>query len=136
MLFYPLLSAYPQEIIFRTFIFHRYQPLFPNSSMEFVASTLLPQTLVAYCHQYSDVQVEIRPGDTAELTQAVLERQIDAAIVADAPADERLLPTLLRMEETCLVSAAYHSPIRSANELKTPTLLTFGTGCAFRALFE
>jgi DNA-binding transcriptional LysR family regulator len=57
--------------------------------MEFVASTLLPQTLVAYCHQYSDVQVEIRPGDTAELTQAVLERQIDAAIVADAPAVRR-----------------------------------------------
>jgi membrane protease YdiL (CAAX protease family) len=27
---YPLLSAVPQEIIFRTFFFHRYQRLFPN----------------------------------------------------------------------------------------------------------
>lgn len=31
MLFYPLLSVLPQEIIFRTFFFRRYAPLFPNA---------------------------------------------------------------------------------------------------------
>lgn len=30
MVFYPLLSVYPQEIIYRTFLFHRYQSLFRN----------------------------------------------------------------------------------------------------------
>jgi len=30
MVLYPLLSVYPQEIIFRTFFFHRYEPLFPR----------------------------------------------------------------------------------------------------------
>jgi len=38
LLLYPLLSVYPQEIIFRTFIFHRYQPLFPNRSSMIIAS--------------------------------------------------------------------------------------------------
>lgn len=28
MLFYPLLSVYPQEILFRTFLFHRYERAF------------------------------------------------------------------------------------------------------------
>lgn len=30
LILYPLLAAYPQEIIFRGYFFHRYQPLFPN----------------------------------------------------------------------------------------------------------
>lgn len=30
LLFYPVLSALPQELIFRVFIFHRYRCLFPN----------------------------------------------------------------------------------------------------------
>ncbi|MCK2236622.1 MULTISPECIES: CPBP family intramembrane glutamic endopeptidase [unclassified Crossiella] len=30
MLFYPLLSVYPQELIFRAFLFHRYAPVFGN----------------------------------------------------------------------------------------------------------
>ena len=30
MLLYPLVSVYPQELLFRAFFFHRYQPLFGN----------------------------------------------------------------------------------------------------------
>jgi membrane protease YdiL (CAAX protease family) len=30
MLLYPVLSAYPQSIIYRDYIFHRYRPLFPE----------------------------------------------------------------------------------------------------------
>lgn len=32
MIAYPFFSVYPQEIIFRTFLFHRYRPLFPNET--------------------------------------------------------------------------------------------------------
>jgi uncharacterized protein len=38
MLLYPLLSAYPQELVYRAFFFHRYQPLFGSGSTLFVAS--------------------------------------------------------------------------------------------------
>ena len=38
MLTYPLLSVYPQEIIFRTFLFHRYDPLFKGVRAKIAAS--------------------------------------------------------------------------------------------------
>lgn len=40
MLAYPLLSVYPQEIIFRTFLFHRYAPLFASERSLVAASAL------------------------------------------------------------------------------------------------
>jgi membrane protease YdiL (CAAX protease family) len=40
MLLYPLLSVYPQELIYRAFFFHRYQPLFGNGLLMILASAL------------------------------------------------------------------------------------------------
>lgn len=38
VLWYPLLSAYPQELIFRSFFFQRYRELFPNPIMMLIIS--------------------------------------------------------------------------------------------------
>jgi uncharacterized protein len=38
MLLYPLLSVYPQELLYRTFFFHRYQPLFGSGWVMLAAS--------------------------------------------------------------------------------------------------
>ena len=38
MLLYPLISVYPQELLYRTFFFHRYRPLFGTSWPMLVAS--------------------------------------------------------------------------------------------------
>ncbi len=38
MITYPVLSVYPQEIVFRTFFFHRYHPLFRSSRTKVIAS--------------------------------------------------------------------------------------------------
>lgn len=40
MLLYPLLSALPQELIFRTFLFHRYAPIFPTAAARITASAV------------------------------------------------------------------------------------------------
>jgi uncharacterized protein len=40
MLLYPLLSVYPQELLYRTFFFHRYQPLFGCGWTMLLASAL------------------------------------------------------------------------------------------------
>lgn len=40
MLLYPLLAAYPQELIFRGFFFHRYNSLFPNKTVMIVLNGL------------------------------------------------------------------------------------------------
>lgn len=38
MLLYPLVSVYPQELLYRAFFFHRYQPLFGSGSALLLAS--------------------------------------------------------------------------------------------------
>lgn len=41
MLFYPIWSAFPQEIIYRGFFFHRYEELFPNMRTLIIVNALL-----------------------------------------------------------------------------------------------
>jgi membrane protease YdiL (CAAX protease family) len=41
MMFYPIVSVYPQEVIYRAFFFHRYAPLFPATTSRVVASAAL-----------------------------------------------------------------------------------------------
>lgn len=38
LIFYPVLSVYPQELIYRTFFFHRYRPLFRKTRWLILAS--------------------------------------------------------------------------------------------------
>ncbi len=40
VIFYPLFSVYPQELIYRCFLFHRYQPLFPRQRFMIHVSAL------------------------------------------------------------------------------------------------
>lgn len=40
MTFYPLVSVYPQEIVWRTFVFHRYARLFPSPTTMIAASAV------------------------------------------------------------------------------------------------
>ena len=40
MFVYPALSVYPQELIYRAFLFHRYDPIFPSASAKILASAL------------------------------------------------------------------------------------------------
>jgi membrane protease YdiL (CAAX protease family) len=40
MVFYPVVSVYPQELIYRAFLFHRYAPLFPSRAAMVAASAI------------------------------------------------------------------------------------------------
>lgn len=46
MILYPFLSALPQELIYRAFFFHRYQPIFPGEGQMALASV----TAFAFMH--------------------------------------------------------------------------------------
>ena len=41
IIFYPLLSVYPQELIYRSFFFHRYRSLIPNEKQMLLTNALL-----------------------------------------------------------------------------------------------
>lgn len=40
MVFYPLLSVWPQELVYRAFLFHRYKRLFPSQTLRCAVSAL------------------------------------------------------------------------------------------------
>jgi len=40
MVGYPLLSVWPQEVVFRAFLFHRYRGLFPSQRLQCLVSAL------------------------------------------------------------------------------------------------
>jgi len=61
MVFYPLASVYPQEIIFRTFLFHRYQRLFRHPAVMIAASA----AAFAWAHVFFDANLWITMGLTA-----------------------------------------------------------------------
>lgn len=46
MILYPLLSVYPQEVMYRTFLMHRYRAVFPSRWMMIVASA----SAFSFCH--------------------------------------------------------------------------------------
>ncbi|MFD2167968.1 CPBP family intramembrane glutamic endopeptidase [Thalassotalea euphylliae] len=41
LLLYPVFSAFPQEVIFRTFLFHRYKRIIPNKEHRVLMSSVL-----------------------------------------------------------------------------------------------
>jgi hypothetical protein len=48
LIFYPILSVYPQEVIYRAFLFHRYAPLFRQPALLWIASA----TAFSFAHLF------------------------------------------------------------------------------------
>lgn len=105
-------------------------------SMESTAAARLPGSLARFHVAHPKVQLELRTAPTAALIADVLDGRLDAALVC-APVDTERLDVLpLWQEELVLIAPATQGPMRSARELQTRTLLTFGAGCAYRLRLE
>ncbi len=62
MFFYPILSAYPQEVLFRTFQFHRYKSLVKNETTMIILSTISFSFLHIVYHNYYAVILTLAAG--------------------------------------------------------------------------
>jgi len=60
MILYPLVSVYPQEIIFRTWLFHRYGPLLRHPALTIGASAVA----FGWAHAFFDANLVITVGLT------------------------------------------------------------------------
>ena len=110
--------------------------LFRLGSMESTASVRLPAPLSEYCRRFPEVQLELRTGNSYELTGMVLRSEVDAALTAgvipDAPFEK--IPAF--EEEMVIVAAANHPPIKSPRDALSRTLLVFEAGCVYRKTLE
>ena len=109
---------------------------FRLGSMESTASVRLPAPLSEYCRRYPDVQLELRTGNSYDLTGLILRGEVDAALTAgvipEAPFEK--LPAF--EEEMVIVAAANHPPIKSPRDAVSRTVLVFEKGCSYRRKLE
>ncbi|UTH75869.1 LysR family transcriptional regulator [Chromobacterium sp. IIBBL 290-4] len=104
-------------------------------AMESTAAVRLAPALAEYHSRFPAVQLELKTGVTADLTQAVLDGALDAALVSGSVDDARLAQCQVYEEEIVLVAAAGLREVTPAM-LADATLLTFGSGCAYRQRLE
>lgn len=105
---------------------------FRLGALDSMAATRLPEPLARLYQQHQSVKVELVTGISRTLLDAVLSHELDAAFIADAPANDRLERMVVYKEELVIIAAANFPLIRSAADLAHTTLLVFSDGCSYR----
>lgn len=105
---------------------------FRLGALDSMAATRLPEPLARLYQQHQSVKVELVTGISRTLLDALLSYELDAAFIADAPADDRLERMVVYKEELVIIASANFPPIRSAADLAHTTLLVFSDGCSYR----
>jgi DNA-binding transcriptional LysR family regulator len=101
-------------------------------TLESTAASRLPPLLSRYHEKYPAVRVELATGTTDSLVEAVLNRKLEAAFVAecDPAAPVEAVPVFL--EELVVVAPRSHAKIRRPQDVRTDTVIAFPSGCAYR----
>lgn len=105
---------------------------FRLGALDSMAATRLPAPLSALYRQHQGMAIELVTGISQVLHEAVINHELDAAFIADIPADDRLERLAVFTEELVIIAPADHPPIRTACALKQTTLLVFRDGCSYR----
>ena len=108
---------------------------FRLGSMESTAAVRLPGPLARFSREYSDVKLELRTGNPGQLAAALLNGELDAALVAEPVAAEKFDQLAVFDEEVAIVTAASYPPIDEPHG--TPeAMIVFEHGCPHRRLLE
>jgi DNA-binding transcriptional LysR family regulator len=105
-------------------------------ALESTAASRLPAILAAYHKAYPDVSVELITGTNDALTAAVIDRRVEAAFVAEAPATKELAYQPLFRERLVIISAASHAPIHRPQDLEGDSVIAFPNGCYYRRVLQ
>ncbi len=101
-------------------------------SMESAALSLLPSLLKTYHQQFPQVKTIVKTMPSQQAVQAVLDFQMDAAIVGGEINDPGLICLPLTHEKLVLLSAQ-NEPVE---ELLRKPLVVFQQGCSYRQRLE
>lgn len=105
-------------------------------ALESTTASRLPALLAAYHKACPDVRIELSTGTNDALTAAVAGRHIDAAFVAEAPADRALSALPLFVERLVLISAIDHRRISRPSDANGDSVIAFPGGCAYRRVLQ
>lgn len=101
-------------------------------ALESTTASRLPAVLAAFHEANREVRVELITGTNDALVAALLERRVDAAFVAEAPAHAEITHRPLFAERLVVISALGHRRIRGPADVADDSVIAFPNGCAYR----
>lgn len=105
-------------------------------SMETTAAVRLPAVLGRFHRANPDVQLDVRTGPTAELLEQVLQRRLDAALVAGPLDHADLVGEAVFKEELVLVASKGTADLEARLRQGGVTAVVFRQGCSYRQRLE
>lgn len=101
-------------------------------ALESTTASRLPVLLAEFHRQYPDVRLELTTGTNDTLVNAVTERRLDAAFIAERPSSRSLAHMPVFRERLMVISSLDHDPIRHSRDAEGQSLIAFPDGCAYR----
>ncbi|MGH7384043.1 MAG: LysR substrate-binding domain-containing protein [Candidatus Rokuibacteriota bacterium] len=109
---------------------------FQIGALESTAATRLPPILSRYHRSFPEVRLELVTGTTGALIAKVMQREVEAAFVAEPFAADDLEGEPVFCEELVLITPKSFRRIKTPRDIGRATLIAFATGCSYRRRLE
>ena len=105
-------------------------------ALESTAASRLPAILSAFHERCPEVSVELSTGTNDVLVSAVADRMLDAAFIAQPPAQKHLSFLPLFAERLVVITSLTHQPVAKPAHVAGDSVIAFPQGCAYRRIAE
>ncbi len=105
-------------------------------SLETTAALRLSPLIASYAAACPEVDLALRPGTTAELIEAVLDRRLEGAFVCGPVAHPSLTEQVMFEEELALLAAPGLASIEAATQGGIARIVVLRAGCSYRQRLE
>jgi DNA-binding transcriptional LysR family regulator len=105
-------------------------------SLETTAALHLSPLIASYAAACPEVDLALRPGTTAELIEAVLERKLEGAFVCGPVAHPSLIEQVMFEEELVILAAPGLASVEAATQGGIARIVVLRAGCSYRQRLE
>ena len=105
-------------------------------SLETTAALRLSPLFASYAAACPEVDIALRPGTTAELSDAVVERRLEGAFVCGPVAHPALIEQTMFEEELAILAAPGVPSIAAATQGGIARIIVLRVGCSYRQRLE
>jgi DNA-binding transcriptional LysR family regulator len=105
-------------------------------SLETTAALRLSPLIAGYAAACPEVDLALRPGTTAELIEAVLDRRLEGAFVCGPVVHPSLVEQVMFEEELAILAAPGVASIEAATQGGLARIVVLRAGCSYRQRLE
>jgi LysR family transcriptional regulator, cell division regulator len=105
-------------------------------SLETTAALRLSPLFASYAAACPEVDLAVRPGTTAELIEAVLDRRVEGAFVCGPVAHPSLVEQVMFQEELAILAAPGLASVEAATQGGIARIVVLRAGCSYRQRLE